>query len=63
MLGFEIEDSLAILRLDDLYVDSFQIKDGIPQYLYINSEEPTRGSPFTLYREDLWGERENQICN
>ncbi|KAK8948774.1 hypothetical protein KSP39_PZI005433 [Platanthera zijinensis] len=27
MLGFDIADGLALLRLDDLYVDSFEIKD------------------------------------
>lgn len=26
-LGFEVDDSLAILRMDDLYVDSFEVKD------------------------------------
>lgn len=26
-LGFQIEDALALLRLDDIYIDSFEIKD------------------------------------
>ena len=27
MLGFELQDAVAILRLEDLYIDSFEIKD------------------------------------
>jgi RNA-binding protein PNO1 len=27
MLGFDIQDSLALLRLDDIYVESFDVKD------------------------------------
>merc|ERR1711881_466273 len=27
MLGFEVQDAIAMLRLDDLFIESFQVKD------------------------------------
>lgn len=27
MMGFELQDAIALLRLDDLYIDSFEVKD------------------------------------
>jgi len=29
MLGFDLQDAVAILRLDDLFIDSFDIKEGM----------------------------------
>ena len=30
MLGFDVEDAIALLRLDDLYLDSFDVTDVKP---------------------------------
>lgn len=38
VLGFEVCDAVALLRLEDLYIESFQIEDGVPRFLLHYSE-------------------------
>ncbi len=28
LIGYELNDAIALLRLDDLYIESFEVKDG-----------------------------------
>jgi RNA-binding protein PNO1 len=33
--GFDVSDAIAILRVDDLYVDSFEVRDGMSTIAFI----------------------------
>lgn len=55
MLGFDVVDTVALLHLDKLYVESFKIKD-------VN-EDPLRQAPPRGYRAALWERRQDKVCH
>jgi len=48
--------------LDDLYIESFEIKDG-KTYFCNKSENPSWGSPIPMHWSYIWGKGENQKCH
>jgi RNA-binding protein PNO1 len=33
LIGFEVKDAISIMRLDEIYIETFEIKDGKLYYL------------------------------
>jgi len=66
LLGFDINDAIAFLRLDDLYMETFLIKDGNifhNFYLIPSSENPQRRSPIQMCCQNLRGKRKDKERN
>lgn len=69
MLGFEIRDAIALLRLDDLYIDSFEVKDGRCRCVLrverstdsVYSENAARRSPIASDRARCWSGRKDEV--
>lgn len=58
-LGFDIPDAISLLRLDDLYVESFEVKDGSWMVEFtVNFSQNVIGGPFGKsyrpYRRQRW---------